>query len=183
MICQECKERPATFHFTKVINGEKTEVHICEHCAKENSELFMFNGNTGFSLNNLLTGLLNMDHAFSKAEEPNVFKGEEIPHCSQCKMTLQQFKKVGRFGCSNCYQSFKEYIVPVLRRVHGGNTTHSGKVPKRIGGNIQLRKKIEELKKQIHQFIEQEEFEQAAKVRDEIRSLEKKISSIDEEGL
>lgn len=182
MICQECNERPATFHFTKVINGEKTEVHICEHCAKENSELFMFNSNSGFSLNNLLTGLLNMDHGFAKAEEHSVFKTDEVPQCQRCKMTFQQFKKVGRFGCSDCYSTFKQYITPILKRVHGGNTVHSGKIPIRIGGNLHIRKQIEDLKGQIHTFINQEEFEKAALVRDQIRSLEKKLSS-SEEGL
>jgi protein arginine kinase activator len=182
MICQECNERPATFHFTKVINGEKTEVHICEHCAKENSELFMINTNSGFSLNNLLTGLLNMDHSIAKAEEQNVFRTETVPQCDRCKMTFQQFKKVGRFGCSDCYSTFKEYITPILRRVHGGNTVHLGKIPKRIGGNLHVRKKIEELKDKIHTYINQEEFEKAAMIRDEIRSLEKKISN-SEEGL
>lgn len=182
MICQECNERPATFHFTKVINGEKTEFHICEHCAKENSELFMFNGNAGFSLNSLLTGLLNMEQGIANKEETNVFRSEDIPKCDCCSMTLHQFKKVGRFGCSNCYSTFKNYITPVLKRVHGGNTVHSGKIPKRSGGDIHIRKKIDELKTKIHSFIEQEEFEQAAKVRDEIRSLEKELSNIREEG-
>lgn len=182
MICQECNERPATFHFTKVINGEKTEVHICEHCAQENSELFMFNVNTGFSLNNLLTGLLNMESGMAKTEEQNVFKASDVPQCDRCKMTLHQFKKVGRFGCSNCYPTFKSYITPILKRVHGGNTVHSGKIPERIGGDIHIRKKIDELKTKIHEFIVQEEFEQAAKIRDQIRSLEKKISSFHEEG-
>lgn len=182
MICQECNERPATFHFTKVINGEKTEVHICEHCAQENSEMFMFNANTGFSLNNLLTGLLNMESGIAKTEEQNVFNSNSVPQCECCKMTFQQFKKVGRFGCSQCYRTFKSYITPVLRRVHGGNTVHAGKIPERIGGDIHIRKKIEELKNKIHDFIVHEEFEQAAKVRDEIRSLEKDLSRYEEEG-
>jgi protein arginine kinase activator len=181
MICQECNERPATFHFTKVINGEKTEVHICEHCAKKNSELFMLNVNTGFSLNNLLTGLLNMESSITKAEH-NVFKSEDVLKCERCNMTFHEFKKIGRFGCSNCYHTFKSYITPILRRVHGGNTVHAGKIPERIGGDIHLRKQIEELKNKIHDFILQEEFEQAAEVRDEIRSLEKKLSNFHEEG-
>jgi protein arginine kinase activator len=182
MICQECNERPATFHFTKVINGEKTEVHICEYCAKENSELFMFNANTGFSLNNLLTGLLNMESGITKKEEQKVFQSNDVIQCDRCKMTLHQFKKVGRFGCSNCYHTFKSEIKPILRRVHGGNTVHAGKIPERIGGDIHIRKQIEDLKNKIHDLIVQEEFEKAAEVRDEIRSLEKKLSSFHEEG-
>src|SRR5690606_40848263 len=61
MICQECNQRPATLHFTKIINGEKTEVHVCEHCAHEKSEMFMFPGTSGFSIDNLLAGLLQFE--------------------------------------------------------------------------------------------------------------------------
>jgi protein arginine kinase activator len=182
MICQECKERPATFHFTKVVNGEKTEVHICEHCAQENSELFMFNANTGFSLNNLLTGLLNIEADLHKKKEQKVFQTGDELQCDRCKMTFSQFKQTGRFGCSNCYHTFNIYINPILKRVHGGNTVHTGKIPERIGGDIHIRKQIEGLKNKIHEFIIQEEFEQAAMVRDEIRSLEKKLSNSQEEG-
>ncbi|MFC0274105.1 hypothetical protein ACFFIX_22410 [Metabacillus herbersteinensis] len=182
MICQECQERPATFHFTKVINGEKTEVHICEHCAKDNSELFMFDSNTGFSFNSLLTGLLKMEPVIAKAEEHNVFKQSVVLQCERCKMTFQQFSKVGRFGCSNCYETFKNQITPILKRVHGGNTVHAGKIPERIGGDIHLRKKVDELKGVIHNLILQEEFEKVAEVRDEIRLLDKKLKGSKEEG-
>ncbi|MDQ0233018.1 protein arginine kinase activator [Metabacillus malikii] len=161
-----------------MINGEKTQVHMCEHCAKGNSDLFMFSGNSGFSLNNLLTGLLNMESNIAKTEGHNkVFQANDTPQCSQCHMTLQQFKKVGRFGCSNCYHTFKEYISPILRRVHGGNTVHAGKIPKRIGGDIHIRKQLENLKSKINEYIIQEEFEKAAEIRDEIKSLEKKLSN------
>ncbi len=61
MICQECKERPATLHFTRVVNGEKTTIQLCERCAQEKGELFMNEGSGAFSFNDLLAGLLNFD--------------------------------------------------------------------------------------------------------------------------
>ena len=61
MICQECNQRPATLHFTKIINGEKEQFHFCEKCAQEKGELYMFNNTSGFSINNLLAGLFNID--------------------------------------------------------------------------------------------------------------------------
>lgn len=78
MICQECNERPATFHFTKVVNGEKTEVHICDKCAQNNSSIFI-DSSKGFSINNLLAGLLNMDSSVS-ASKQDVFK--KMKFCS-----------------------------------------------------------------------------------------------------
>lgn len=175
MICQECNERPATFHFTKVVNGEKTEIHICEHCAHENSSMFIDNS-TGFSINNLLAGLLNLEPSMNKAQQ-DVFKKNEVLQCSRCQMTFQQFTKVGRFGCSECYRTFNNQINPILKRVHSGNTIHAGKIPERIGGSIHVRKRIEILKQNIKDLIQEEEFEKAAEIRDEIRSLELKLNS------
>ncbi|MEH7108937.1 UvrB/UvrC motif-containing protein [Bacillus sp. JJ1764] len=176
MICQECNQRPAALHFTKILNGEKTEVHLCEKCAQEKGgETFIFNGEPGFSFNNLLAGLLNIDSSIHKPSQ-NPFPQEELLQCNRCSMTFQQFLKVGRFGCAHCYETFQEQLKPVLRRLHGGNWSHSGKIPKRIGGGLHIRKQIEELKIQLRDAIAQEEFENAANIRDEIRSLEKKIS-------
>ncbi|MFY4777130.1 UvrB/UvrC motif-containing protein [Metabacillus sp. RGM 3146] len=182
MICQECHERPATFHFTKVINGEKTEVHVCEHCAKENNNMSMFSGESGFSINHLLAGLLKIEPSLLKAEQKLQRTEEEVPRCSRCGMTFHQFSKTSRFGCSHCYKTFSNLLTPILRKVHSGNTEHGGKVPKRLGGSIHTQKRIDLLKSQLRDLIEKEEFESAAEVRDEIRSLEKSMSSHREEG-
>lgn len=174
MICQECNERPATLHFTKIVNGEKTEVHLCERCAHEKGEMFMFDGSPAFSVNSLLSGLLNLSPAMKQSQEAQLPQ-QEVLRCEKCKMTFQQFINVGRFGCANCYETFKDQLAPILKRVHSGNVEHHGKVPERMGGKIHLKKKVAGLKAQIQQLIQNEEFEQAANVRDEIRSLEKEI--------
>jgi protein arginine kinase activator len=174
LICQECKKRPATFHFTKVLNGEKKEMHICEQCAKESSESYAIDGNGGFSIHNLLSGLLNFDSALSSPNQ--VFNQSDSLHCKKCNMTMQEFRKTGRFGCAECYKTFHSYITPILRKVHGGNTVHKGKIPKRIGGNLHLRRELETLKKDLLDAIQQEEFEKAATIRDRIRLLEQELS-------
>lgn len=182
MICQECNQRPAALHFTKITNGEKTEVNLCEKCAHEKGDMFMFTGGSGFSFNNLLAGLLNIDTLQKQNQNQNTFHQEEILQCQQCSMTFAQFVKVGRFGCSHCYETFKEQLPPVLKRLHSGNWTHNGKIPKRIGGGIQLRKQIESLKNELRDLISQEEFEKAAQIRDEIRSLEKRLTTSSDKG-
>ncbi len=179
MICQECNQNPATLHFTKIVNGEKTEVHLCEKCAQEKGEMFMLHGGSSFSFNNLLAGILNMDTAFQHPNQ-NAFQQEEVLQCEKCSMTYPQFINTGRFGCSHCYETFKEQLKPVLRRLHGGNWSHHGKIPKRAGGWIHLRKKIEELKGLLKEKITNEEFEKAAEIRDEIRSLEKEAAGGEE---
>ncbi|MFC0469778.1 UvrB/UvrC motif-containing protein [Halalkalibacter kiskunsagensis] len=164
MICQECNKRKASLHFAKIINGEKTEFHICEQCAKEKGDYFP--GTNSFSIHQLLSGLLHF-------EQPLKAEADTKPSCEKCGMTYEQFTQVGRFGCANCYKSFETKLGPILKRVHSGNHTHAGKLPERIGGGIQLQRQIESLKEELKQFIEQEEFEKAAELRDEIRLLEK----------
>ncbi|WP_246945456.1 UvrB/UvrC motif-containing protein [Bacillus pinisoli] len=182
MVCQECQQRPATLHFTKIINGEKSEIHLCDHCAKEKGELSMFSNGDGFSFNNLLAGLLNFEHKPFQKDSSNAFTPTEVIQCERCKLTFQQFAKVGRFGCSNCYKAFQHQLDPVIRRLHSGNTVHSGKIPKRIGGSIHVKKQISLLRGELKDLIENEEFEQAAKLRDKIRELEASLGAPKGEG-
>ncbi|ANE46751.1 hypothetical protein SY83_11250 [Paenibacillus swuensis] len=170
MICQECGKRPATLHFTKIISGEKTEFHICEVCAREKGEMIPGTPN-GFSIHNLLSGLLD----FEPSAQSALGAKPQVTRCDNCGLTYTQFGKLGRFGCSECYKHFNARLDGLFRRVHG-NTVHVGKIPKRSGGRIQDKREIENLKRELQNRIEQEEFESAAKIRDEIRELEKKLS-------
>lgn len=168
MLCQECGKRPATLHFTKIVNGEKTEFHFCEPCAREKGELIPGTAN-GFSIHNLLSGLLELD----PSGKTQAGKPAAQVRCDYCGLTYSQFSKLGRFGCSECYKNFADRLGPLFKRVHG-NTVHVGKVPKRAGQQFQMRRKVEQLKRELQFKIEREEFEAAAKLRDEIRELEKK---------
>lgn len=181
MICQECNQRPATLHFTNFSNGEKTEMHLCERCAQEKGDMFMMNNGPGFAINSLLAGLFKMEPAFQE-QKKEAFQTEKILQCPQCSMTFPQFIKVGRFGCATCYDAFREQLTPILRRLHSGNFTHNGKIPKRVGGDIHLRKTIGDLKQTLKDLISQEEFEKAAETRDQIRELERQLAEKQEGG-
>jgi protein arginine kinase activator len=178
LICQECHQRPATLHFTKIINGKKTEVMICEKCAQEKGEMFMEAGGPGFSINNLLAGLLNMESNIQQTKA-NAFPKTEERRCPHCHRSYKEFVHIGKFGCAECYKTFNEQLNPILKRVHSGNTAHIGKIPKRIGGTIYLRKQILDLKEVLKVHIDQEEFEKAAEVRDKVRSLEKRYEALE----
>ena len=173
MICQSCKERPASLHFTKTLNGEKTELHLCDKCAQEKGEQYMFSQHPDFSIGNLLGGLLNLNTPFSS--QPAQYPQHKVLKCDSCQTTFQQFVNRGRFGCSHCYEAFQDQLTPILKRLQNGNTVHIGKIPTRIGGTLHLKREIAELRAKLQQTIEQEEFELAADIRDQIRSLEKKM--------
>ncbi|MNO57500.1 UvrB/uvrC motif protein [compost metagenome] len=172
MQCQECGVKPATLHFTKIVNGEKTEFHICESCAREKGELIPGTAG-GFSIHSLLSGLLDLEGAGK--EKSAATKTTQSLQCENCGMTYSQFSKLGRFGCSSCYKYFDSALDPLFKRVHG-STSHVGKIPKRAGAQIVFRRQIDELKQELQQSIAQEEFEKAAELRDQIRRLEKEIA-------
>jgi protein arginine kinase activator len=171
LLCQECQKRPATVHLTKIINNEKQVWHLCEQCAREKEE-FNFDY-PPFSLQSLLSGLLNME---TQTEAQPVDYPTTKIQCDNCSLTYTQFRQIGRFGCSNCYTAFSDYLFPLLRRLHG-SARHVGKTPKRAGSTVQLRRNLENLRRELQQLVEREEFEKAAQVRDEIRRLEKEVQN------
>ncbi|QGG54640.1 UvrB/UvrC motif-containing protein [Paenibacillus sp. B01] len=173
MLCQECGKRPATLHFTKIINGDKNEFHICESCARERGEGLPGSPN-GFSIHSLLSGLMDFDPAGKGSLQGQT--PAPPPRCEECGLTYPQFKKLGRFGCSSCYNHFGDRLDPLFKRVHG-STAHVGKIPQRSGGRIKTRREIDRLRQEMQSSIQNEEFETAAKLRDEIRLLEKQLQS------
>ncbi|SDJ71341.1 UvrB/UvrC motif-containing protein [Salimicrobium halophilum] len=174
MQCQRCQQRPATVHLTQVVNGEKNEVHLCEQCAKEQG--YMNYEEESFSLNDLLSGLFHMEGSNNSQVFKESKQAKSGLQCPTCGLTYQEFTRVGKFGCATCYETFDERLDPILRRVHSGNTRHHGKVPKRIGGDLGVRKDIEKHREKLHQLIQDEEFEEAANIRDEIKKLEEELN-------
>jgi len=168
MICEKCQKRPAAVHVTKIINGKKTETNLCDICAQEDSAAF---GEPKWMLHNIFADLFNQPVAGSPSIPQ---KREGTVRCEHCGFTDAQFAQVGKLGCPKCYEVFENKLEPVLRRIHG-NPGHTGKIPKRTGGTIGLRKQIEELKLELKAAVGREEYEKAAEIRDKIRSLEKKL--------
>lgn len=169
MLCQDCKERAATVHFTKIVQGLKNETHLCDDCARIRQNK---NYDDVFSIHNFLAGLLDVNGDSIRKEE---YVGRVS--CNQCGTTYEQFKKTGRLGCNNCYREFKDKMSSLVRKVHG-NTQHTGKVPKRTGGIIRKKREMQQLKLQLEDSISKQEFEKAAELRDKINDLNREISEM-----
>lgn len=170
MICQKCQERPATIHLTKVVNFEKTEIHLCEVCAKSAGNELGIMVEPNFTFQNLIAGILESE--IGMFQNPNATPQEL--YCRNCGLTFSDFRNRGLLGCGECYSSFQTGLEPLLKRVHG-STTHTGKVPRRTGGKVRLRKEMDQLKLQLQRAINNEEYEQAAQIRDEIRRLQNEL--------
>jgi protein arginine kinase activator len=115
-----------------------------------------------FGFNDLLNGLFGS----SIKQEPAVSL-----KCSKCGMDYNDFLKASRVGCAQCYQAFKPKLDPIIKRLHG-NAEHHGKVPVRVSSNLDVSKEIEKLKNMLNEAVANEEYEDAAKLRDKIRNLE-----------
>ncbi|MCK8827982.1 UvrB/UvrC motif-containing protein [Natroniella acetigena] len=169
MLCQECQEKEASVHVTKIINNQKQELYFCKECAQATGEL---NFGSDFSFNNLLTGLLN-----SKPHSHHQINlSSKQLKCKNCNLSYQEFSHNGRLGCSQCYEYFGDKIDKILRRIHS-SSHHTGKIPKRIGENVRIKRKIKNLREEMKQVVAKEEFEKAAVLRDEIKDLEENLDN------
>lgn len=176
MMCDECGKRPANFHLTKMVNGDKTEYHLCEPCAKARGD-WGIPIQPDFSIHQLLSSLLN--YPLGQTERTENHAGSVTPTCRECGLTYNDFAKTGRLGCGRCYEEFGGHLEHLLRRVHGASD-HSGKVPARAVQTIKASREIDRVKGDLVKAIEREDFETAAKLRDKIRELEKETAKIDQ---
>jgi len=167
MNCDRCGEREASVHLTRIINGEKTEMHLCEECAQKRSKL---NIDDNLSFQSLLSGILNQ-HLTSP--NSSLYKDNQSQNlvCKNCGLSYQEFTKKGFFGCENCYETFKDKLEQLFKRIHG-NTQHTGKFPLSFRNKIKFESEINELKKKMKIAVDKENFEKAAEIRDEIHAIE-----------
>ncbi|MGE5558616.1 MAG: UvrB/UvrC motif-containing protein [Bacillota bacterium] len=175
MLCDDCRQKPATVHLTRIINNKKEEMHLCEDCAQRHGADFGFAVEPGFSFQHLLSSLLETEPSlpFAQGQVPGQTKINES-RCPGCNLSYAEFKQTGFLGCPRCHDHFYKIIEPFLRKFHG-NTRHMGKVPHRTGGVVKIRKEIEQLRQRLQDAVRAEEYERAAQIRDEIRGLEKNL--------
>ncbi len=169
MLCEVCGKNEATVHLTEVIDGNVIEMHICEPCAQKKGEEM----EKQFGLAELLSGLIDVS-----AAEPQEGKPLKL-RCSVCGMSYTDFKKIGRLGCAQCYTDFKKALLPLIRRIQGTGH-HAGKRPSSVAGvtaPAREETRLKVLKASLQELVKREEFEEAARVRDQIKELESNVKS------
>ncbi|MFA5319950.1 MAG: UvrB/UvrC motif-containing protein [Candidatus Omnitrophota bacterium] len=165
MLCDICGKIQATVHLTEIVDDQMSELHLCEDCARNKSAQM----EQQFGLSDILAGMADFDKPSKVAETLSL-------KCPNCGLTYAEFKKIGRLGCGDCYAAFRQYLAPLLKRIHG-SARHSGKLPEKCGvKSVQPRRKneLQELRQRLLKAVEQEDFEEAARLRDSIRELEEK---------
>ena len=165
MLCQNCGKNEATTHIKQIINGDMAESHLCSDCASHLGYSDVFSG-FGLNLSGLFGGLLG-------DMMPSISAGKS-PRCPKCGTSFEEIVRDGRVGCADCYTTFYDRLLPSIQRIHG-KIKHSGKVTNSAPVESKeetTEEKIEKLKIAMNEAVAKQEFETAAKIRDEIKALE-----------
>ncbi len=174
MNCDICQAEKATIFFSQMAEGKLQKVNLCKGCADDKG----VTDPTGFALADMLEGM-----GKETSVAPPTPKNELI--CGSCGFSQTDFKKTGRFGCADCYQVFDEGLDGLLEAMHK-HTRHVGKVPARLAshGDREIgaalgtpsaenpRNRLSELRQALSKSVEDEDYEEAARLRDAISRLE-----------
>ena len=159
MLCSICKEKPATVHLTQIVGDKMQKLDLCEECAKAKG----INDPTSFAMADLMLGL------GASQELESAAAGSELK-CQRCGFSQADFKKSGRLGCPDCYRTFAEGLAGLLKTMHKG-TRHVGKTPEALRQTRENVDRLKSLQKKLTKAIESEDYEMAAAIRDEIKSM------------
>lgn len=172
MKCDNCN-KPATVHLTEIRGGKKIEKHLCEECAAQSEGQLLPKQHT--PINELLTNFV-MQHSGLQKQAGTT--------CEHCGITWAEFRQSGLLGCEHDYETFEKDLSPLLQRAHEGATHHVGKTPVRgagaaapaVGPLPAVAKKkqadVARLRKELAKAVELEDYERAARLRDQIREAE-----------
>lgn len=196
MLCDRCKKNEATVHIKEIHEGKVISKNLCAQCAKEqeigpagigglgiNLAEMLFNlGKLGGAIEGLKDGSMTPEDILKNAKLPiPKMEVKGGPVCPRCGWDLNKMRSNhGRLGCPDCYDAFSDMLKDILEQIQRG-TTHEGRRP--VAGNDDgigtLKLELEKLNQEIVKFIQEEEYEKAAVLRDKIASLKEQISSLE----
>lgn len=151
--CDKC-EKPAIYHDVRIVNGIHNTTHLCADHAIE----------AGINLGPIDLSIILQDAG-------PVVHTENAKCCEDCGMTIAQYKENSLLGCPTCYVSFQEELESIIANVQDNHTQHVGRSPSQStfeqNRHLQIRKLLKKLETAVHE----EEFEEAAVLRDKLKDL------------
>lgn len=171
IVCMKCNKTIATVKITKIISGEVKEIHLCQECASQISPYQKQMSNLQKDLNEILAGLLKQEKEQPAPPPTPETREEKIDLvCDNCGFPFESYRKSFFLGCSHCYKTFNKYLLNDIRKIHG-SVQHTGRVPQRFRKFVDLKRNLDNLKRDLQEAVKGENFERAAEIRDMIRSL------------
>lgn len=171
MLCERCHKKEATVHYVQIVNGQKTESHLCAACAGR--ENLMTRAGTFRGMENFMGSVF--EDPFFRSVWDHPFERSGRLSCPECGMTLDTFREKGELGCPDCYEAFREQLRPLFEKTQEG-TAHRGKNPadKEKPQDSGEPPELKALKEKLNALVTEEKYEEAARVRDQIRDLTEK---------
>ena len=167
MLCDKCKKNTAQVYYTENINGNETKLALCHECANEMKK----SGEITFGMPSIFGG---MDSLLGSILAPQkITKTADTKKCDLCGMSFADLRREGKAGCPRCYDTFADELERTVAGIHGG-TRHTGKIPAKYEAKRADAEKIAELRAKINEAVVSEDYETAAKLRDEIKAIEGK---------
>lgn len=181
MKCERCHQKEASVHLSRIVNGKKSEQHLCQSCASETGADSPFQSfyNPFLSGSPFGGSIFNPTGGIPAFGGSGTGAGRDLA-CPSCGTTFEAFRKSGLFGCSQCYETFREKLDPVLRRVQG-STRHIGRPvcrTKESQEQLVLKERLASLRKNLAAAVEREAYEEAARLRDEVRAVDARICDL-----
>jgi len=164
MLCEMCKTQEATVHLTQVVDGSIKKLHLCEACSQKHG----FDLQGPISITDILLGM------GSQREDKPAATPERS--CPRCHMRRTDFKKTGRFGCAACYETFADDLPALLRAMHRTDR-HIGKVPAREAARVNATLELTRLQDALEKAIGEENYEEAASIRDRITMCREQLKA------
>lgn len=162
--CLRCTKQ-ATLHITELKGGKSFSLHLCENCASEYLDTVKVGGIPDDLEDPLSIGPIGAIGSDTPVESA----AEACPHCG---ITYKQFRSQGRLGCPHDYEHFHDELIPLLESIHHGETQHVGKFPPEVSDDSRKQYELIRLKNELKTAIEDEAYEKAAELRDQIQSLQ-----------
>jgi protein arginine kinase activator len=157
--CQSCSN-VATVHLTSIVNGQKSDRHLCQQCAEQEQSL----QNQELNLPAILHSLIGQHIGPLTDELASLV-------CPACGIKYMEFRAEGRLGCPHDYDVFRVGLEPLLQRIHRSER-HVGKRPRRSPADPSTIAELVDLKKRLRLAVEAEAYEEAAHLRDLLRTKE-----------
>jgi protein arginine kinase activator len=167
--CRRCS-KPATLHITEIREGSPQVLHLCESCAQEylsNPEGAEDEASEGMAA-------LKLSESADLEELDNLV-------CPNCGITFREFRSQGRLGCPHDYVAFADELNSLLENIHG-ETQHCGKFPQRAPDASKRQYELIKLRTELRSAVEDEKYEVAAQLRDQIQALEVELADEDAAG-
>lgn len=171
MLCDQCQKKEATVHLTSIINHQKKEQHLCSDCASQMQKAGKFSPFSSFASDIWDNNFFNNDFFTNMLYPDAVLQSQHSKRCPGCGITYDEFNRQGKFGCGQCYETFGDEISRLVNRLQG-SSRYEGRIP--ASGDVALKREhqLKQLKEELQEAVEAEDFEKAVTLRDQIKTLE-----------